>query len=77
MLIQVLGASCTKCTLLAERAEEAAKKTGAAFTLEKVTDINKIVAMGVMTTPALVVNGKLQSTGKVLTVEQIIEILEK
>jgi len=76
MLIQVLGTGCAKCTKLAEQAEEAAKKAGVDFTFEKVTDINKIVAMGVMTTPALVVDGKLKCFGNVPSVGQLEKMLE-
>jgi small redox-active disulfide protein 2 len=72
MLIQVLGTGCAQCTKLAVHAEEAAKKAGVEFTLEKVSDINQIAAMGVMMTPALVVEGKLQCSGHVPSVEQII-----
>jgi small redox-active disulfide protein 2 len=76
MLIQVLGTGCAQCTKLAVHAEEAAKKAGIEFTLEKVSNINEITAMGVMTTPALVVEGKLQCSGKVPSVEQIIKMLQ-
>ena len=48
MLIQVLGTGCTKCTKLAETADEAAKQTGADNILEKVTGISRILDMGVM-----------------------------
>lgn len=77
MLIQVLGTGCAKCTKLAEQANEAAKKVGVDYTLEKVTDISKIVAMGVMTTPALVVDGKLKCSGNVPSVEQLGKMLKE
>jgi len=75
MFIQVLGTGCAKCTKLAVQAEEAAKKAGIDYTFEKVTDINKIVGMGVMTTPALVIDGKLKCSGNVPSVEQIVKML--
>jgi small redox-active disulfide protein 2 len=77
MLIQVLGTGCAKCTQLAKHAEEAAKRIGIDFALEKVTDINKIVTLGVMITPALVVDGKLKCSGSVPSVEQLEKILKK
>ena len=77
MLIQVLGTGCAKCTKLAERADEAAKKAGVDYTLEKVTEIDKIIALGVMTTPALVVDGKLKCSGSVPSVDQIITMLHQ
>jgi len=75
MFIQVLGIGCAKCTKLATLAEEAAKKADVVYTLEKVTEIDKIIGMGVMTTPALVVDGKLKCSGTVPGVEQIVKML--
>ena len=76
MLIQILGTGCcAKCTKLAEHAEAAAKNLGVDYTLEKVNDINKIVAMGVMSTPALVVDGQLKCAGNVPSVEQLEKML--
>ncbi len=77
MLIQVLGTGCAKCTKLAAHADEAAKKAGVDYTLEKVTDITKIIEMGVMTTPALVVDGKLKCSGSVPSVDQIVTMLKQ
>lgn len=71
MKIQILGTGCPKCNKLAERAEQAAEAMGASYTLEKVTDINEIVAMGVMMTPALVVDGEVKFTGKVPSVDDL------
>jgi small redox-active disulfide protein 2 len=69
--IKVLGAGCQKCNKLADLALEAAKSTGVEFEIEKVTDINEIVAFGVMVTPALVVDGEVKVTGRVPTVQEI------
>ena len=75
MKIEVLGSGCAKCKLLAERAEEAAKNLGLAFTLVKVTEYPDIVARGVMSTPGLVVDGIVKSQGHVPTVAAIRELL--
>jgi small redox-active disulfide protein 2 len=75
MLIQVLGTGCAKCTKLADLAEEAAKKMGVDYTIEKITAIDKIMAFGVMVTPALVIDGKVLCSGNVPSVEQIVTIL--
>jgi len=75
MLIQVLGTGCAKCTRLAAQTEVAAKKAGVDYTLEKVNEIDKIIGMGVMTTPALVVDGKLKCSGTIPSVDQIVKIL--
>ena len=71
MLIQVLGTGCTKCHELAERAEEAARQSGAEYTLEKVKDINQIIALGVIATPALIIDGKTVCSGTVPSVGEI------
>jgi small redox-active disulfide protein 2 len=60
---------------MAELTEEAAKQSGADYTLEKVTDITKIIELGVMITPALLVDGKLKCSGNLPSVEQIVKML--
>ena len=77
MLIQVLGTGCAKCTKLAQLAEEAAKKEGIDYTLEKVTDINQIMSFGVKVTPALVVDGKLKCSGSVPSADQVAAYLKQ
>jgi small redox-active disulfide protein 2 len=73
--IQVLGAGCPKCKALAAAAESAASEMGIEFELEKVTDINDILAFGVMMTPALVVDGEVKAAGKVPDGAEIREML--
>ncbi len=63
--IYVLGTGCPKCKKLAENAEAAAKALGIEYELVKVTDINEIMAFGVMMTPALAVDGEVKVAGKV------------
>lgn len=75
MKIQILGTGCPKCKTLAENAESAAREMGLDFEIEKVTDINKIMAFGVMMTPALAVDGKVKKAGKLLSVEEIKTLL--
>jgi small redox-active disulfide protein 2 len=77
MLIQILGTGCAKCTKLATQAEEAAKKAGVDYTLEKVTDIGKIMTFGVMVTPTLVVDGKVKCSGNVPSVDQIVTMFKE
>ena len=76
MFIQVLGSQCAKCVLMAERVEQAARQAGVDFTLEKVTDVNKIVALGVMITPTLLVDGQLRCSGNVPSVAELEKILK-
>ena len=73
--IQILGPGCTKCRKLVENTMAAVSESGAECDVEKVTDINEIVAKGVMSTPALVIDGEVKTVGKVLTVEQIKEMI--
>lgn len=73
--VQVLGGGCSKCIILAEEVEKAAEELGVEITLEKITDYKQIMAFGIMTTPALVVDGKVVFSGKVLKAEALKEYL--
>ncbi|HOJ61496.1 MAG TPA: thioredoxin family protein, partial [bacterium] len=55
--IQILGIGCPKCKTLTAHAEQAAKELGIEYQIEKVQDINEIISFGVMSTPALAVDG--------------------
>ena len=74
--LQVLGSGCAKCKTLGQHTEAAAQALGLEYELEKVTDMNAIIDAGVMSTPALAVNGEVKSSGKVLSVEQIKALLQ-
>ena len=69
--IQILGTGCPKCKKLAENAEAAAKELGVEYELEKVTQINDIMKMGVMVTPALAIDGDVKVAGKVSSPDDI------
>ena len=69
--IQVLGTGCPKCKKLAELADAAAQAIGIDYELVKVTDINDIMAFGVMMTPALAIDGQVKVAGKVPSVDEI------
>ena len=73
--IQVLGPGCAKCKVLFDHAEQAAKELGLEYEIEKVTDISTIMGYGVMTTPALVVNGEIKLAGRVPSAEQLKAVL--
>ena len=74
--IQILGTGCPKCEKLAENAEVAAKQAGIPYELEKVTDINRILAFGIMMPPALAVDGVVKVVGKLPSPEEIKKLLE-
>jgi small redox-active disulfide protein 2 len=74
-IIQVLGPGCQKCKVLAERVTQAVRELGIECEIEKVSDINRIIEYGVMSTPALTVNGTVKSSGHVPSLDRIKEIL--
>ncbi|MDD4190269.1 MAG: thioredoxin family protein [Mangrovibacterium sp.] len=77
MEIKVLGTGCAKCKALEKATKEAVEKTGLDATVTKVEDIVEIMQFGVMTTPALVVNGKVLVKGRVPSVDEISILLRK
>ena len=75
--VKVLGGGCAKCNQLDAAAKMALQQLGMDTAIDHVTDFSQIAAYGVMTTPALVIDGKVVSHGKVLKTEEIIKILQK
>ena len=76
MKIEILGTGCSKCKQLEEVAKKAVATIGGFHSVEKVEDIQKIMDYGVMNTPGLVVDGVVKSTGKLLSLEDTINILK-
>ncbi|MBN1778183.1 MAG: thioredoxin family protein [Clostridiales bacterium] len=68
--VKVLGGGCRNCHKLADNAQEALKSLGMEDTVELISDMAAIAAFGVMSTPALVVDGRVVSSGRVLTPAQ-------
>lgn len=75
--IKVLGTGCAKCKTLEKQTNQAVKELGIKADVMKVEDIVEIMNFGVMTTPALVVDGKVVVKGKVPSVGAIKELLTK
>jgi small redox-active disulfide protein 2 len=73
--IQILGTGCPKCKTLMANTESAVKSSGIEATIEKVEKIQDIMTFGVMSTPALVIDGVVKSVGKVLNPEDIAKLL--
>ncbi len=71
MQILVIGPGCTKCKTLAQHTEQAVKELGVTAEINKVTDLKQIMALGVMMTPALAVNGDVKVVGKVPSVAEL------
>lgn len=76
MKIEILGTGCSKCKALEEATKQAVAQSGQFAQIEKVEDIMKIMEYGVMSTPALVIDGKVVSTGKLLSVNEITEMIK-
>ena len=75
--VKVLGSGCAKCNALEDAARAALTELGMDASIDHVTDFAQIAAYGVMTTPALVVDGKVVSYGKVLRKEEAKELIQK
>ncbi len=71
----ILGSGCAKCSKLYQLTEQAAKELGVPYEINKVTDLKQIMALQVMVTPALVVDGSLKVAGRVPSVEEIKRLL--
>ena len=77
MKIEILGTGCPKCKQLTANTETAVKELNLNAEVAKVTDIDKITGYGVMMTPALAIDGKVMSAGKVLSAEDIKKLISK
>ena len=75
--IKVLGSGCPNCEKLFESTKEALKVLEINIKVEYVTDINKIMALGVITTPVLMINDKLAISGRVPGVDEIKDVINK
>ena len=75
--VKVLGSGCAKCHALEDATRKALEELGMDSTIDHVTDFAQIAAYGVMTTPALVVDGKVVSYGKVLKKDEAKALIQK
>lgn len=75
--IKILGSGCAKCVALENATKMAVSELGLDYVIQHITDFTQIACYGVMTTPALVFDGKVLSYGKVLSVDEIKEMLQK
>ncbi len=73
--IQILGTGCAKCQQLTANAETAARQLALSFEIVKISQLPDIMKFGVMSTPALAVDGVVKSQGRLLTTEQIKPLL--
>ena len=71
----IMGTGCSKCAKLYELTEQAAKELGLPYEIQKITELKKIIALGVMMTPALAVDGNLKVAGRVPSLEEVKKLL--
>jgi small redox-active disulfide protein 2 len=76
MKIKILGSGCPNCKVLEANTKQAVEELKIKASVEKVTDIKKIMEYGIMSTPALVIDEKVVSYGRVLTSEEIKKFLK-
>ncbi|WP_349929861.1 thioredoxin family protein (plasmid) [Acinetobacter sp. A1-4-2] len=77
MQIKVVGTGCRKCKALLAATEEAVKTTCVQADIEYVTDMMKIAETGLLSTPGLIIDNKIVSSGKVLEAQAVAELIEK
>lgn len=75
MTIKIYGSGCPKCKKVYAAFEEVLKETGKQDKLIKVQDMNEIISSGIVSTPAVEIDGKVVSTGKVLSKQEVVELL--
>ena len=73
--IKIFGMNCSSCAKLYENTEKAAKELGIEYTLEKISNVNEIIDIGILITPALSVDGVVKASGKVPSVDAIKKLL--
>ena len=73
--LQILGTGCPNCIKLTAQTEAAAKALGMEYEIEKVTDIDEIMAMGVMMTPALAVDGQVKVMGRIPSISELQKLI--
>ncbi len=76
MKIEVLGTGCAKCKALENVVKEAVSKMGGFHEIVKVEDIMEIMKYNVVSTPALVIDGVVKSTGKLLNIQEVIDLMQ-
>ena len=77
MKIQILGTGCPKCKKLEENAIKAVSELNANYEVEKITDLDEIMEYGIMMTPGFAINKNVKSVGKVLTIDQIKDLINQ
>ncbi|MCI0503264.1 thioredoxin family protein [Candidatus Micrarchaeota archaeon] len=77
MIIEVVGSGCRKCMELEKRAKEAAIKSGIKADVVHVFDVSRIIEMGIVSTPAILINGKVALSGSLPNVDELIVLFRE
>lgn len=77
MKIEILGSGCSKCKTLEQNAKKAVEESGVTAEIVKVEDITRIIEFGVISTPAIVINGKIMASGRIPNIDEIVSWLKK
>jgi small redox-active disulfide protein 2 len=77
MKIEVLGTGCKNCNALEAATQQAVEQLGMDVPIDKVTDYGEIVAYGVMSTPALAIDGEVKTAGRVPSVRELADLLAR
>ena len=77
MEIKILGPGCTKCKTLEQLTRDVVSKNGIDATIIKIDDIMEIMKYNIITTPALVIDGRVVVKGRVPSAEEIKQLLTK
>lgn len=75
MKIEILGTGCAKCEKLEELVKIAVREAGINADINHIKDIKKIMAYGVLATPALVINGQVKTSGKIPALEEVKKLI--
>ena len=75
MKIKILGPGCARCHQLTDTVKEVVDEYKVDATVEKVSDMKKIIEYPILTTPGLVIDEQVVSSGKVLTKEEVVQLL--
>jgi small redox-active disulfide protein 2 len=76
MLIEVFGPGCAKCQMLEKHARQAMEKSGGNHQVVKVSDYAAMAARGIMSTPALALDGQIKVQGRVVSADEILSLLK-
>lgn len=76
MEIKIVGTGCPKCIELEKRIRKIVDEKGYDVQIGKISKVDEIVKTGILTTPGLIINDKIKTTGKLPSIEELTKIIE-